>query len=447
MNNEKIKEINKLFYLVLLIPFFYTLFFYIHYAQISWFFQDDFSFLRRYDGNIRWMELLTFENFGRFISRNVYWYVGNLFFSPNVLFFYVFNLTSIAASSFIVFLLFRCRYGKFLSSAAGLVYFTIPATILSYVWISNSQHLLGHFFVLLFVYMYQRLMKNSDSAWSAMAVLAVFLAGLSSNIFVSMAMSLVAWDLLTDASQRRKRMPYVILIAGSVMALYFFAKLSKDATGSYASEISLRVLLENLQFYWHSSWGGFLWIALVVLGTVTAIARRNHFNAWLFLASVAFFMPFAFFVQQRYLQYGLLSHLLFLLGMLWLFGDLLESRAPRLLACLACATVLAGFGASMARPIKHFLDEPWGAQPRQQVLFLKAFDLRHPEVRNYCFQEAGQVPQPGGAAPIPAAWWFVGFGDAFAQFVNAGKSYALESAGTPCDVLFEFDKGALRQVR
>lgn len=447
MNHGNVKEINKSFYVILLIPFLYTLIFYIHYAQISWFFQDDFTFLKRYDSDIRWFELLTFENFGRFFSRNLYWYLGNAFFSPNALFYYIFNLTVIAGSSGLAFLLFRREHGRFLSAAAGLVYFTIPATILSYVWISNSQHLLGHFFVLLFVYLYQRLMKQGDSAWCAMAVLLAFLVGLSSNIFVSMAMSLVAWDLLTDASQRRKKMPYVVLVAGSLMALYFFARLSKGAAGSYSAKISIDVLIENLQFYWQSSWGAFLWVFFVLLGSVISIVRKNYFNAWLFLASVAFFMPFAFFVQQRYLQYGLLSHLFFCLGMLCLLGELLRSRAPVLLACLACAIVLAGFGVSLAKPIKYFLSHPWGVEARQQVLFLKDYDRRHPEVKNYCFREAGQVSPADAAAPAPAAWWFVGFGDAFTQFVNGGKGYALESAGTPCDAHFEFDGSELRQAR
>lgn len=448
MNINSARGISGSFYVVLMIPAAYMAFFYMNYAQIGWFYQDDFTFLRRYNHAIYWWDILSFENFGRFFSRNLYWYLGNEFFSPNALFFYFFNFSCVVATSFLAFFLFRREHDAFIGTAAGMVYFTMPATVMSYIWISNSQHLLGHFFVLLFVCLYQRLSRAQDSVRNVIALCTVFLLGLSSNIFMSMALSLVAWDLITDPVQRKKRISYAVLAISGLLSVFFFVKLSKAAAGSYSTKISWDVLLENMRFYWQSPWNGLLWLIAVAAGVLVSIRRKQYFNAWLFLASVAFFMPFAFFVQQRYLQYGSLSYLFFFLGIFALLADWLKHRAPRVLAAAVCLMVFIGFLASLGKPVRYFLEHPWGAEQRQQVSFLKQFNRAHPQAMHYCFWPAGQkkAADDGAQAPAPLEWWLVGFGDAFAYFVDASKTYALERPGVQCDARFEFEDGVLRHI-
>lgn len=61
----------------------FLLFFCITYALKAWFFQDDFGFTRQYAHSLEAQQLLSLENFGRFVSRNVYWHVGLRYFSHN----------------------------------------------------------------------------------------------------------------------------------------------------------------------------------------------------------------------------------------------------------------------------------------------------------------------------------------------------------------------------
>lgn len=439
------KGIGKSFYLILLVPFVFIFFFYLNYAQNAWFFQDDFVLLRHYGNEIHWREALNFENFGRFFSRNVYWRLGGELFSPNTQLFYVLNFVVILMTAFLIFGIFNRKHGLFLSLSAALVYFVLPANIYSYSWISNSQHILGHFFVFLFLYFHQKFTQEEDSIWHVVVLLLVFLLGLASNIFMSMSMGVVVWSLLTDPRQRRKKAPYVVLVLGSALALYFFFKLTKGAVGSYSVKISMDVLLENLKFYWQSTILAVLWIFCVLIGALISTKKGHYFNAWLFFASMAFFAPFAFFVQQRYVQYGLLSHLFFFIALIAFLGNLLEERMPRLLAALVCMMVLLAAWVSISKPIRYFLESPRGAEQRQQVLFLKKYDVKHPEVKKYCFRPAGQDAAAVAAkdAPIPMEWWLVGFGHAFGNFVDATKTYELESVAEKCDARFEFDNGAL----
>ena len=135
----------------------FLLFFYITYALKGWFFQDDFGFISQYAHSIEPWQLLNLEKFGRFVSRNVYWHVGLRYFAYHAEYFYLFNLLTILATSYLLYLIFSEKYGRFEGIVAALLYFALPATIESYAWLSNSQHLMAHFFVVLFVYFFDRI--------------------------------------------------------------------------------------------------------------------------------------------------------------------------------------------------------------------------------------------------------------------------------------------------
>jgi len=127
------------------LPTIVALYFYASYASAAWFWQDDFGFIDQYANSIQWSQLFDFSNFGRFLSRNGYWHWGIKYFSYNAQYFYIFNLFIILCSSFLLYKIFE-KHGRLNGVFAGLFYFLLPATIESYAWLSNSQHILGHFF-------------------------------------------------------------------------------------------------------------------------------------------------------------------------------------------------------------------------------------------------------------------------------------------------------------
>lgn len=105
LENEYYKKDN-FFIIIWLIAGFYTIFF-IFYANNAWFYQDDFTFLYANIHKIDWSHLWTFENFGRFVTRDLYWYYLYSFFGSNSSMYFIFNLFLLVFNSILIFNLFR----------------------------------------------------------------------------------------------------------------------------------------------------------------------------------------------------------------------------------------------------------------------------------------------------------------------------------------------------
>ena len=270
------------------------LYFYILYSNSAWFFQDDFGFLVYYKNNIDLTQSYSLENFGRFFSRNVYWYLGERLFSPNANFFYVFNFIIIISTSYLIFDIFRKENGLFFSLSLANIYFIFPGTIYSYSWISNSQHLLGHFFVFLFIKIYRSKIFKNDSYLSLIVLFFVFVFGLWSNFFVCMVLTIVIFDLIFKKNFIEKKLTLVLIFACSLISIYFFFKLSKVGSGAYSTNISVSSFLLNADFYWKNRFFSIAWITSVILGVAITFFYKKFFILWMFTASVLFFLPFAF---------------------------------------------------------------------------------------------------------------------------------------------------------
>ena len=186
----------------------FLLFFYISYALKGWFFQDDFGFISQYAHSIEPWQLLNLENFGQFVSRNLYWHVGLRYFAYHAEYFYLFNLLTILATSYLLCLIFSEKYGRFEGIVAALLYFALPATIESYAWLANSQHLMAHFFVVLFVYFFDRI--NGAEIKRSACLSAILFLGFQSNIFMAVALSLPIFMLFADKLQRRLFSNYIV---------------------------------------------------------------------------------------------------------------------------------------------------------------------------------------------------------------------------------------------
>ena len=419
------------------------LFFYITYALKGWFFQDDFGFISQYAHSIEPWQLLNLENFGRFVTRNVYWHVGLRYFAYHAEYFYLFNLLTILATSYLLYLIFSEKYGRFEGIVAALLYFALPATIESYAWLSNSQHLMAHFFVVLFVYFFDRI--NGTEIKRSACLSAILFLGFQSNIFMAVALSLPVFMLFADKRQRRIFSNYIVTFFGLCLVAWFFYQISGHQAEAYSTAYDFATLAENLLFYFNNKIFVALWLLAVVFGAVYAYFRKAYFVSWLFLASVAFFVPFAFFVHQRYAQYAALTYLFFLLAT-WSFSlEIFQARLPGFLKCSGFVLALAVFSSSLQHPVRHFNDNPRGAAQKSQVNFLKNYARQNPELNSFCFQAQDAVINTTGveAWDAPPGWRFAGFGEAFSLFVSSQIEFELANTSSRCDANFLFKEGDL----
>ena len=445
-NNEDNSYIPLTIIFGLSLPVVVALYFYFSYASNAWFWQDDFGFIDRYTKSIQWNQLVDFNNFGRFLSRNGYWHWGIKYFSYNAQYLYIFNFFIIFCSSFLLYRIFE-KQGRLEGLIVGLFYFMLPATIESYAWLSNSQHILGHFFVIFFVYLFTNEETGSSRIQKlirALQLVTILVLGFLSNIFMSMVLSLPAWMILTDKRYRKSKLAYFVLLVGTLLFALFFMKLSGNQTGPYLTSYTFETLVKNLVFYFKSGFIAAIWIISIGIGATYALVRKKYFASWLFLASVAFFLPFAFFVHQRYGQYGALSHLFFLLGVFLLLIDSRSNHLHKLFKYVGLAIVIFLFSKSLPL-VRFFSENPRGAEQKQYVQFLKSFNIQHPDLKNYCFRSKKQIKNSTGVKEwdIPGDWWFVGFGKAFSLFVNHEKTYDLIQDAARCDVVFVFNDGSL----
>lgn len=421
----------------------FLLFFYITYALKGWFFQDDFGFISQYAHSIEPWQLLNLENLGRFVTRNVYWHVGLRYFAYHAEYFYLFNLLTILATSYLLYLIFSEKYGRFEGIVAALLYFALPATIESYAWLSNSQHLMAHFFVVLFVYFFDRI--NGTEIKRSACLSAILFLGFQSNIFMAVALSLPVFMLFADKRQRRIFSNYIVTFFGLCLVAWFFYQISGHQAKAYSIAYDFATLAENLLFYFKNKIFVALWLLAVVFGAVYAYFRKAYFVSWLFLASVAFFVPFAFFVHQRYAQYAALTYLFFLLAT-WSFSlEIFQARLPGFLKCSGFVLALAVFASSLQHPVRHFNDNPRGAAQKSQVNFLKNYARQNPELNSFCFQAQDAVINTTGveAWDAPPGWRFAGFGEAFSLFVSSQIEFELANPSSRCDANFLFKEGDL----
>ena len=421
----------------------FLLFFYISYALKGWFFQDDFAFIIQYAHSIEPRQLLNLENFGRFVSRNVYWHVGLRYFAYHAEYFYLFNLLTILATSYFLYLIFSEKYGRFEGIVAALLYFALPATIESYAWLSNSQHLMAHFFVVLFVYFFDRI--NGTEIKRSACLSAILFLGFQSNIFMAVALSLPIFMSFADKRQRRLFSNYIVTFFGLCLFAWFFYRLSARQAEIYSTAYDFATLAENLFFYFKNKIFAALWLLAVVFGAVYAHFKKAYFVSWLFLASVAFFAPFAFFIHQRYAQYAALTYLFFLLAA-WSFSlEIFQARLSGFLKCSGFILALAVFSSSLQHPVRHLNENPRGAAQKSQVNFLKNYARQNPQLNSFCFQTQDAVVNTTGVEVRDASpdWRFAGFGEAFSLFVSSQIEFELADPSLRCDANFLFKKGDL----
>ena len=434
-----------------ILPLFISAYFYISYSSKGWFLQDDFEFLAMYASSPAFDQILDFSNFGRLISRNLYWYLNKKIFSDNAQYYFALNFFIIATTSYLIYRLFSQRLGTYAGLVGSLLYFCSPAVITGYIWLSNSQHLLGHFFVVFFIFKYIQSEPDSARGLNALqmtTLLCILFAGLLSNIFVGLVLSLPAWHMLTDQNIRKDGYHWLLMAIGSILFVVFIYMLIPYQSGAYAAKYELATLMENLTFYFSNGWTATLWIAAASCGAFISWRSKRLFEAWLFLASPVYFLPFAFLEHQRYLQYGTLTYLFILLGSWAIICRLLDRKYLSIIYYAGCTLVLV-IGYFAMTVVKRFEAGPWGADQRELVHQLKAFNLTEGStIKNFCFQSSRIFQNTTGvkAWDIPPEWWGVEFGKAFLLFVDPTKTYRLKGKEDTCDVTFVINGSRLEKL-
>lgn len=193
--NIKLNRFNKLligFYSIIVALF---LFFYINYSFNAWFFQDDFSLLYSHKDRLDFFNILNIENnFGRFISRDLYWHVLYKFFGTNASMFYIVNFLIMIVNTFILYKIINLKISNQIwSMVFALFYITNTATFSSFIWISNSQHLLGHLFVFICIYILMKIYYNPNKIAYLILTLS-FICGIYSNVFIVFLLPLVLFN-------------------------------------------------------------------------------------------------------------------------------------------------------------------------------------------------------------------------------------------------------------
>lgn len=436
---------------VISLPLLCLLYFYLIYAGNAWFFQDDFGFLVDYGSSVQWGQLVDFSNFGRFLSRNLYWFVMHGVFGAHADYYFVMSLALIMCSASLLWLVAGRLYGWYFGFFASVTYILLPSTIASYAWLSNVQHLLGHFFVFAFLALYavRSSGQSGGLTWSQLGGLIVlYIAGMSSNIFVGLVLSLVVLEAVTNPACSRDRRHWLLIVVGAVIFAIFVVGVSQNKSEAYKLSLNLDSLVQNAKFYFGSVNFALAWILICFSGFVFGLGRRQAILAWFFMASVVFYLPYAFMQHQRYIQYGALTYIFFIVGLGIGIKEVLGDRFYRIAAFIGMLLVLLVFRQS-APLMSYFTDNPWGAKQADQVNYLKAeISVLQAGAKDVCF-DAGIATNSKGVAEwsIPEEWWFIGFGKAYTLFVDPTRRYGLQHEMTHCDINFIFHSGRLVRAR
>ncbi len=97
---------------LLVIPFALMSAWYLNYAFHGWFQQDDFGSIYLYQHSLHTSNLWNFNDFGRFLSRNVYWHFLWQIFGAQAAYYFLFNFLTIAGTTFVIFRTFRATYDR-----------------------------------------------------------------------------------------------------------------------------------------------------------------------------------------------------------------------------------------------------------------------------------------------------------------------------------------------
>lgn len=407
--------------------------FYVYYSADAWFYQDDFSFLWEFRDNTGMQRIFNtrggfsqFHYITRFLSRNLYWFSLQRIFHSQAFLFYLFNFLIIVFNAYILFHLCRQVFRlKYLPCVASLMYFAGYPTISNFSWLSNSQHLIGHLFVFLFLYI--SMVENLKPGLRLLFLFLIFLAGIFSNVFFVFVLP-GAMLLAYNKVSARQSLAYIAF--GLLFILLFvFTYSSAPETSPYSTSLSAGQFISNLCFY-AGRMPAVAALSLIILIGIAIITRDRILSAFILL-STGFFIPFAFLVYQKYDNYIALPYIFYLCSLLYVFEKYAKpSIFAIFLVLIAGLNLYLGINSAvlyarkpLGKNVRVFLDEVRQVDLEDYpIVFIRALDSH---------TNPSRVP----LWDIPPFWWHLGRGKAFSYFFeNDNRRYRLhkgEDAGYP----------------
>lgn len=417
----------------------------------SWFFQDDFGFLFRY-GCVSVQDMLNpATNFGRPVSRDLYWWVILKLFGRDAQAFFFVNMSIMICCSLLWGIWMRLLGASLsVSLISATMYMVMIPSIVNLSWISNSQHIMGHFSIFLILVL-GALMKRGYiqadfKSWTFITI--IFLLGLGCNVFVFFVLPVfmtqsVMWNPIQKDTG--KMSIFYRMIPMTLAGLLLLFSLARQATSHYSVEFSIETLIQNIHYYYNSLGMKWYLIPCLIWVVMCLFWGRRRPVLLLLMTAVCFYVPFAFAKYQRCENYPALPLLSFLSASSWGMESVLSrpcfkgSSCRLLRTALPLMLLLAVFlTASTTRTF--FASNPRGLAEHE---FARVISSRLAiNGGTICF-EKGKESMGSTDNKIPGFWHFLGKGLAFRFFdpPDGKVRHYLLAEGTGCE-----DRDSLRVV-
>lgn len=396
-----------------IIPIFYV-FFYLIYAFNAWFYQDDFTFLYRHIITINWENIWNFGNFGRFVSRDLYWYSMYQFFGFNSVFYFVFNLTLLILNAFLCYLFLKqMNINLSFSVLSGIAYFISLPALVNFYWISNSQHLLAHTFIFIFLILITKNTFFLSSSWkNQLVAFLIFIVALYSNILSFFILPFLFFRiyLFRNSIIFSKQLGF-FLIGILTVGILFILKIKQYSTGAYRLDYSFSALINNLNFYLEPyNLNPYLFLVLVVIISVYSIIFKKENTSQLLILSMFLYAPFALASAQQYHNYVHLSTVFLIVT----FLSFLNKKINKYIISILTIAILIYSGKGF---INYMSNDPLGKKVK---ILCETLKKNYPSEKHFIFYASN-------GKDIPIVWWATGFGDGLRLFVDPNATYEYSS--------------------
>ena len=419
---------------------------YILYAYHAWFFQDDFGLLIGYRNALNLEQILTFENWGRTVSRNIYWHFGERIFSGNASHYFLLNFSLLLLASIFIFKVFLPELGRSYSLLLTALFLALPPVWIAYSWIANSQHIIAYVLVFVFAHYFFQNLKSEECGLQYWILFPLYLVALASNIFAGLIVVLPFLGLWLIKNEGLRRANAVLAVFCCASLFYFAARLSEHSIGPYTSHFSLDVVHRNARYYFGNELVFWVWLIVNFGGLFYSLKMRLLVCAWCFSSSVLFFTPFMILVEQRFLQYAALTYFFSVAGPITLTVSYLRNRCIREGKVFQVFLVVLFFSLVewQTMPlVKRYLTWPMGYRQIEIVEGMQTINQEKGSLANrYCFGRADGALAINDS-PTSSEWLALGYGFAFTLFVDNTKQYLLSAETDDCDATIWIEEGTV----
>ncbi|SAK71335.1 hypothetical protein AWB80_03807 [Caballeronia pedi] len=393
----------------------------------SYFFQDDFYFWPRYS-TLEFHHLFNPKgNFGRPVTRDLYFFLTSHILGKDPANFFYLNLAVIAGVCWFIYRTLReFSIDPYVAATAAAVYFYMAPTVPHALWISNSQHTVAHLFSFWFI----ALMIGGINAGKPRLVSAaiVFLLAVFSNVSSLFAVVFVGvYVLLRNHRTAIPQFGRLIVFLGALtsVTVAWSLAISHNAPVVYKLDLSLEHSLIGAQFYDELLRAGMIgrgyWLLFIaVIALVALNIRRTYLLTLPLLAAfgTAFGMLF-FLSDQRTLGYMAIPYILFAL---MLFGNFampaFRAREIRSFALIGLSFVFVFYSIENGAPQREsFMDSPYGSGIRELQTAVKNVPITKDTA--FCFAPSIPSPEEANTSPfwlvlgVGRAFWLIDYGDQY----------------------------------